>query len=722
MNPMKNLVLLAALALTGTSLTTSATAQDDRENSAPTGAIWDPSISPTELTTHVNNGWRITNLKVRGVSAGVPTFAAALVSNSGSYSKGWWWYYGATEAQVRSALSSNVARPIDIEPYLDGGVLRYAVVMVSNTGADAKPWWWVTGTTPTGIGNAVSANSARVFDMDTYTLLSQTLYSAVLYSNVGTNARGWWYYFGITGAQLGSALSTNSARLIDVQRTGSDSYNAVMYQLADKRWYTLGSSATGLTDSLMNLGARIVCLDPYTSGLTTTFSAGMTDNLNDEGRRINDLMRSTSDGFVGAYLRRANGNWTIAFDETRGFEPASTLKTLHHVMTMRRVYQNTLSLTQNVTTYTGLVGSCPNDTVPVTETLEQALSAMMENSDNTRTKTITTLLGGGSPSNGLVVLDNGAASLGMSSTQVNHHIGCGTPANQTTLLDLAHLHELVINGYLGQGTTRQTFYDLMMNGWDGSGYALGKVGPIFDAEALALGLSATQKSAFASQFFLAGKRGGYGTGTGYHHTWAGYFKIPFYSPTTGVTFQEFVGGAFCGTATVDAAASDCAAIGGAEILRAQLRTALATWKSYVGGAIAYFGTGCAGTKGVPTHTVTGTLRVGDPITYSLGNARNLTPDVLYFGVSKTTWGATPLPLDLGFVGAPSCFVNVALNVSLSGATGITGLDTNVLNVPTNAGLIGGTIYAQYVVADPGINGLGIVTTRGAAVTFGSATP
>ena len=106
--------LALAFVLGSAVLVPALSAQDDRENSTPTAAIWDNSVSPTALGTLVSSGWRITNLKVVSVGASGPTFAAALVANSGAYSKGWWWYYDQTEAQVRSLLSSNGARPIDI--------------------------------------------------------------------------------------------------------------------------------------------------------------------------------------------------------------------------------------------------------------------------------------------------------------------------------------------------------------------------------------------------------------------------------------------------------------------------------------------------------------------------------------------------------------------------------------------------------------------------------
>ncbi|MCC6671179.1 MAG: serine hydrolase [Planctomycetes bacterium] len=715
-------VLSLALALPLLAL--SVRAQDDRENSTPTGAIWDNSINPTDLGNLTNSGWRITNLKVVSISSGVPTFAAALVANSGSYNKGWAWYYGQTEAQVRSLLSANNARPIDIEPYLDAGALRYAVVMVANTGADQKPWWWVTGQSTTGVNNAVTANSARIYDLDRYTVSLSTYFSAVLYSNTGSHNRGWWYYYGITGAQLGTNLSTNGARLIDVKRVGSDAYDAVMYSLPDKRWYGLGQSAGQVTDGLMNLGARLVCLDPYTTTVgsitLTTFAVGMTDNLNDEGRRVNDLMRATSDGYVGGYLKRANSSVLIAFNEPRGFEPASTLKTLHHVMTMRRVSLGTYSLGQNVTVNTSMSGSCPTDSNPVGETLEVVLAKMMNDSDNARTKAITTLLGGGNATAGLTYLTNSAAALGMTGTDVNHHIGCGTPANVTTLVDLGKLHEQVINGYLG--AQRQKFYDIMMNTYQGGGYALGRLGTVVDQEAASVGLSASQEAAFRSYFFIAGKRGGYGVDSRYHHTWAGYFRVPFYSVTQGVSFQEYVGGAFCGTATNDANANDAAAIGAAEILRERVRASMLTFKNYTGGVVAYFGTSCAGTAGTPSHSVSGSGRIGDTSTWALTGARANTPAVIYFGASNTAWGATPLPLSLAFLGAGTCALRVAPTVGVNGATNASGQHSLTLNVPASASIIGDTLYTQYLFLDVGANALGLVTTRGAGLTFGSVAP
>jgi len=50
-------------------------------------------------------------------------------------------YYGKTASQVSTLLSQNNGRLISLDPYTSNG-LRFAVVMVSNTGRAGRAWWW----------------------------------------------------------------------------------------------------------------------------------------------------------------------------------------------------------------------------------------------------------------------------------------------------------------------------------------------------------------------------------------------------------------------------------------------------------------------------------------------------------------------------------------------------------------------------------------------------
>src|SRR5690606_35961514 len=117
--------------------------------------------------------------------------------------------------------------------------------------------------------------------------------------------------------------------------------------------------------------------------------------------------------------------------------------------------------------------SCPSNTNATSERLEQVLAGMMQAASNSRTRAITIRFGMGN-------IQGTAAQLGMTSTELNRHIGCpGTP-NKLMLVDIGRLHEQVVGGWLGN--RRETFYALMRNDYYGSGYAEGKVKDVLDQE------------------------------------------------------------------------------------------------------------------------------------------------------------------------------------------------------------------------------------------------
>src|SRR5262249_60896105 len=89
-----------------------------------------------------------------------PHFAEVLISTPGADAKGWWWYYGVTTAQISSLVTQNNARLVDLRSYVTGGVTRYAVVMIPNTGADAMAWWWYFGVSGAQVASLQSQNNA----------------------------------------------------------------------------------------------------------------------------------------------------------------------------------------------------------------------------------------------------------------------------------------------------------------------------------------------------------------------------------------------------------------------------------------------------------------------------------------------------------------------------------------------------------------------------------
>src|SRR5262245_24354799 len=145
-------------------------------NTTPTGWWWYYGVTPAQLATLVsNNNARIVSLQVEQASPLL--FTVAMVSNTGSYAKGWWYYYGVTAAQLSTYLANNNARLVGLDAYDIGGTTYFAAVMISNTGADAKGWWWYYGLTTAQISTLVSQNNARLVDLRSYVTGGVTRYA-----------------------------------------------------------------------------------------------------------------------------------------------------------------------------------------------------------------------------------------------------------------------------------------------------------------------------------------------------------------------------------------------------------------------------------------------------------------------------------------------------------------------------------------------------------------
>lgn len=703
--PLKTILLLACAVGA-----VSAQTEDDRENDTPTGTYWNVGMTEAEINTLIGQGWRLTDIQIE--SASPYSFTVAMVPNSGAYGISTWWYYGLDAATLSTRLSQNNARLTDLEVVDNGsGAARFTCIMVSNTGANSKAWGWLYNTNTTTIANLVNQGN-RIVDLEQYVLGSTTYYACVVISNTGADNRAWWYYYSISQTTLNAQLAANNARVFDLDREGSN-FNVVMVrQGTQKNWRYFGLTAQQVTDQLSQIGARLIDIERYSTLAGTRYNAVLINNSNALSTRISEILRGGTDGHSGVYLKRANGSVLAYINGDRVHEPASTLKTLHHLQAMRAVQLGSTTLATNYTTYTtGGGNSCPiGSGTSVSESLQAVLGAMMGSSDNTRTRTVTDNFGG------FAGLNSRASALGMTSTQVSHHIGCGTPANETTLRDIAHLHEQVVNGYLG--SQRQTFYDLMRNDYETGGYAEGELWPVMQAEATSLGLTATQLAAFRADYLMAFKKGGYGTGAGFFRCWGGYVKMPVYVNGAGVTFREYMVGSFVAEASVEANAIDAAKFAAAEVLRDELRSAMSSYRTYVPGAFSTFGSGCVGTAGTPSHTATGTPELGQDVDYALSLAPAGTPAVLYFGNSKTNWSGVPLPLDLAFLNAAGCSVRTNSQVAMGMATGRAGTASLTVRIPISLSLIGTALYTQFVVYDPRANGLGLTTTRGMGTHIG----
>jgi len=165
---------------------------DDNENSTPT-AWW---IYSGQSYADINNTIKAKNARITDIavdnSAG-SSFTVSYVQNTGSYAKQWWWYVGIDSATVAKNLTANNARLISLKAYdMGGGNIRFAVTMISNTGADAKSWWYYFGKSTAEINELSQANNARLTALQSYSSNGQTLYTCILIANKGADEKGWW--------------------------------------------------------------------------------------------------------------------------------------------------------------------------------------------------------------------------------------------------------------------------------------------------------------------------------------------------------------------------------------------------------------------------------------------------------------------------------------------------------------------------------------------------
>ena len=502
---------------------------------------WQTNATPAQIGASLANGARIIDLEV---TSSAPTFSVAYVQNGGTYGRGWWWYYNLTAADVGSYLNANSARPIDIEPYDTASGLRFAVVMVSNTGVAGKGYWWYYNQTAASVGSFLSANNARIVDIDRYATPSGDRFNVILIPNTGVDGVGWWYYFNLTPSAIGSYLSTNHARLTNIERTDSGGYDVVMVSSgSEQAWWLYGQTGTSLGNAASQLGARITKLESYLVSGTRYFTALLINNTDAESSRIRDLVAGQMLPSWGFYVKKVGGGDVVGLQADRTFEPASMMKIVHAVTALREVQAGTgTTLSTPITWYANPTEparypanpnyansdgtfDAPNVPDPAdkdvcaydasgnlltgstySDPLSTIISQMLGFSDNRATDALTRRYG-------FAALNATAALAGMTKTHIYHRIGCDKDAspqpykhNELTLRDAGKIYEGVENGTLLDATRKASLYSWLVGG---NGNPASPLGQMMAAEGTAAGLSASEISQFIANTVSLSKGGGY---------------------------------------------------------------------------------------------------------------------------------------------------------------------------------------------------------------------
>jgi len=138
------------------------------------------------------------------------------------------------------------------------------------------------------------------------------------------------------------------------------------------------------------------------------------------------------------------------------------------------------------------------------------------------------------------------------------------------------------------------------------------------------------------------------------------------------------------------------------------------------GSFSAFGVGCPGSNGVPSHVGAGSPTLGSSISHdiALGPAGSFA--FLVLGLSDTSSFGTPLPIDLGFLGAPGCAAYCSPDVVMGPiALSPSGTASEPMAIPVACQLVGFRLYSQYLLLDLPANSLGLTASNAVAMRIGS---
>jgi hypothetical protein len=198
-------VLRALIVLTGVLMPSTVRADpnaltDDKSLSVPSAYWGYTNVSAATIANYLNvNGARLTDIEVYDSTAG--RFTVTMVKNSGAYAvSAWWWYPALSFAQIGPLLTANHARLIDIEAYQNG--TRWAVIMVANTGTAARAWSYLGGITSADIQDHLSQTGHRLVDLEPYFVNGVKQYAVIGVANTGADAKTWEWWLNQTPASI----------------------------------------------------------------------------------------------------------------------------------------------------------------------------------------------------------------------------------------------------------------------------------------------------------------------------------------------------------------------------------------------------------------------------------------------------------------------------------------------------------------------------------------
>ncbi len=314
---------------------------------------------------------------------------------------------------------------------------------------------------------------------------------------------------------------------------------------------------------------------------------------------------SPGGGTNGVYLQKVGGSVLASTNATYAYEPASSIKPVIALYAMEQVKSGLAKLTDEIPEIdnSGGPGDCPPATITGTEQLGNALTQMLEVSDNNRTRELMQYFG-------VSNLNSFAASIGLSSTMFQtsasppgfNVIGCVSygfsstvDGNTMSLTDAAKLWTAIASlpaPYADQFYQLAAGRDMFNNvHYDFTG--LWPNVTAIAAQEKPSGMTTAQFNSFVDHMNVSVKGGSYDlyqctSGAGCEATWwvfAGMAEIPSCVGTT-VTHSNYVWGYFKNDAVSAYNSNPDLTPGGVaffnasgQLLAAPMAQSLATWKN-----------------------------------------------------------------------------------------------------------------------------------------------
>ena len=533
------------------------------------------NLTLEEVITRLPDGWRLSEIDV--VNESPLRLSVIMVPNLGENETAWWWYVGLNARELTDLINTHQARLLDIDAYVVDGALRFAVIMVENTGLGGRAWWYGYGTIEM-ISSLASENNARIVELDDYVMNGQQLYAAIMLDNSSANQRAWWHYYNLSIDDAISYAMTNRARIVSLVGLSSGNVSVVMEQSPGRWWAYASLSSVELSELTRRNGARLIDMKSYQVNGQNYYTAALVNHLNGPGERLSlSLRQNVNGGQLGAYLKRIGGQVLIDYNADQIFEPASSIKSLHLLTAMRRFQAGTLSLNELIPFCGEITGnSCPvsyDDCVaPEQRSMSSLARDMMVDSSNTATQAFRDYLSEAE-------INQVARDVGMLSTLTQHRIGCGsdpqgdfglnTAHNQLTLRDIGILFESVASGEALSGNARDQFWLAMLS-------ANSIFTNVIDEEGAAMGLSEERISLFKQRISGVVKGGGYDSIGKFYRSATGLVRVPFKCGDQ-IEHHEYVFGTFIDSADGFNGSEVSIWTSCAEVLRDEIREALSTW-------------------------------------------------------------------------------------------------------------------------------------------------